>query len=238
MFITKYIPNAITSLNLICGVIGIWFTLAMGDCIIGFNFMLLAMVFDFCDGLAARLLGAYSEVGKELDSLADMVSFGVLPACMMASTYLSLSSKVFWLAWIPVLIAVFSALRLAKFNLDERQHKSFLGLPTPACAIVCGSACCIIALARSAFMQSAWFIPTLSVILCYLLVSNIPMFSFKFSKEDKTDSILKMKRYAFVSISAITIVVLCLSSLPWQALLFGVFTVYIVINLLFALFRI
>ena len=149
MSIKKHIPNAITSLNLIFGVIGI---IALFEpelhAIAYFPFlcMLTAVLFDFCDGLAARLLGAYSPLGKELDSLADMVSFGVLPALMMyfnCSIWAAGGIAVFF-AWIPLLIAVFSAVRLAKFNLDERQHSSFIGLPTPASALICGSLCCLL----------------------------------------------------------------------------------------------
>mgnify|MGYP002513918295 CR=1 FL=1 len=100
--------------------------------------MLAAAVCDFCDGLAARLLGAYSNVGKELDSLADMITFGLLPSIMMYKTMEEFHPGQ-WYSYIPLIIVVFSALRLAKFNIDERQSENFIGLATPACAMICGS---------------------------------------------------------------------------------------------------
>ena len=136
MRIVKHIPNTITCLNLLSGVMGI-IVLFGGRPDQAFFLMLAAAVFDFCDGLAARALGAYSELGKELDSLADMVSFGVLPAMML---FVGTSHP--YLRFVTLLLVAFSALRLAKFNLDERQHASFLGLPTPASAMICGSLIC------------------------------------------------------------------------------------------------
>ena len=133
MNIIRHIPNTITSMNLLCGVLGVIASLN-GRLELGFELMILAAVFDFCDGLAARLLKAYSEIGKELDSLADDVSFGVLPAVML---YQISGTDILILKYLPLVLAAFSALRLAKFNLDERQHDSFIGLPTPAAAMIC-----------------------------------------------------------------------------------------------------
>ena len=144
MQIVKHIPNSITSMNLVSGSIGVIFCLS-GDVRTAFVLMIASAVFDFFDGFAARMLGAYSEIGKELDSLADMVSFGLLPALMLHETMVlsgtagTLSGTGNWISWLPLVLAAFSALRLAKFNLDERQHDSFIGLPTPAAAMICGS---------------------------------------------------------------------------------------------------
>ena len=146
-------------------------------------FIALAAVFDFLDGFAARLLKAYSAMGKELDSLADLVSFGVAPGVMAYSYIASLSTTMdspAWFAWFGFLIPVFSALRLAKFNLDERQTSSFLGLPTPANALFwafgIGSS--------FNFFLSYTFNPIILVIgiliFSALLVLEIPMFSLKF----------------------------------------------------------
>lgn len=180
--IRKHIPNTITSLNLVSGCIAIvfafqeaYFTAAL--------FVALAAVFDFLDGFAARLLKAYSPMGKELDSLADMVSFGVAPGVMaysfIASQAMNMGSPT-WLAWTGFLIPVFSALRLAKFNLDERQTSTFLGLPTPANALFwafgIGSS--------FNFFLSYSFDPIILVagvlLFSALLVLEIPMFSLKF----------------------------------------------------------
>ena len=240
MSLRQHIPNAITSLNLVCGVIGIWFTLSREDITAALYLMLAAVVFDFCDGLAARLLDAYSEIGKELDSLADMVSFGVLPCAMMTVTYGHMSAKASYLLWVPVLIAVFSALRLAKFNTDERQHESFIGLPTPACALVCASLCYLIGNAEnvSPFISGAWFIPAVSIIMSFLLVCEMPMFSFKFGKNIETDAVTKMKRYAIISISTIIVVLAVVFALPFPAIIMGVLLAYILENALCFVFKV
>ena len=210
MALKKHIPNAITSLNLLCGVIGIVLYFKNND--LAFAAMLAAVAFDFCDGLAARLLGVISPRGKELDSLADVVSFGVLPAIMMAgmADYLYQGGPWRWLCAIPLLIAVLSALRLSKFNLDERQHESF----TPF-----------------------WVFPAVAAVLCFLLVCELPMFSFKFGKDMKADVATRMLRYAIISISIIIIVLVILLRLPWPAIILGVLLAYILENALYCLFK-
>ena len=130
----------ITSLGLACGVVGVVFALE-GRIWLAFPLMLAASVFDFCDGLAARALDAYSDLGKELDSLSDMVSFGVLPAVMLYNLMKTCTFSSSAWCLVPLLLAVFSGLRLAKFNVDPRQHRSFVGLPTPVAALLCGSLC-------------------------------------------------------------------------------------------------
>lgn len=127
----RHIPNILTSFNLAIGSAGIYYVLTI-DYSYAFYFVAVAGIFDFLDGFAARLLNVKSEMGKELDSLADMVSFGLLPAFYMLKL-LEGNSGFYWVA---ILIAVFSALRLAKFNIDDSQSDSFEGLPTPANAIM------------------------------------------------------------------------------------------------------
>ena len=122
-------------MNLLSGAMGVIFTLE-GRLDIAFPLMLAGAVFDFCDGLAARLLGAYSPMGKELDSLSDMVSFGLLPSLMLYET-LRLSGCHCALAYVTLILAVLSGLRLAKFNIDERQGTDFIGLATPSSAMIC-----------------------------------------------------------------------------------------------------
>jgi len=129
----KHIPNFLTCLNLFSGCIGVYYAF-QGNYFAVLVFILIAAFFDFIDGLAARLLQAYSPMGKELDSLADVVSFGLAPGAVCFSL-LSQSSLPFWVAFAGFVITLFSALRLAKFNIDERQGSSFLGLATPANAI-------------------------------------------------------------------------------------------------------
>lgn len=235
MSIKKYIPNTITSMNLLCGVLGVIFTLE-GHIEIAFPLMLAAAVFDFCDGLAARALGAYSDIGKELDSLADMVSFGVLPSIMLYKV----SPAGHWTAYIPLFIALMSGLRLAKFNVDERQSLGFIGLATPACAMICGSLAYWINSDPSSFVAT-WasggiFIPVLSVCLGLLLVIPIPMFSMKF-KKGQQDHALMLKRTAFLTVAVLAILVVVVLRANWASAVTLVFLSYILVNCVFAAFR-
>ena len=183
MRITKHIPNTITSMNLLCGALGVIFTF-QGALDIAFYLMIAAAVCDFFDGFAARMLNAYSAMGKELDSLADLISFGLLPSLMLHRRLIE-GGMTGFITFIPLIICVFSALRLAKFNVDERQSENFLGIATPACAMWCGSL--IYAADRgvmtiSHLLRDTYIIPIAAVVLALLLVSEIPMFSFKFKK--------------------------------------------------------
>lgn len=181
--IKKHIPNAITCMNLSAGCVAIVYGFE-GSFYLAALFVGLAAFFDFLDGLAARVLHAYSPMGKELDSLADMVSFGVAPG-VIAFSYLSLQCMMTGqsnlLAYTGFLIPIFSALRLAKFNLDKRQTSSFLGLPTPANALFWvfsfGNAFGVFL----DFNFNPIFIVFGILITSALLVSEIPMFSLKFS---------------------------------------------------------
>ena len=232
--IIKQIPNTITSMNLLCGVLGVIFTL-YGRIDIAFYLMLGGAVCDFCDGLVARLLGAYSELGKQLDSLADMVTFGVLPSMMMFKLMLQAGVEPAWICYIPLIISVFSALRLAKFNIDERQSENFIGLATPACAMICGSfayyVCETPGSLLNAWTGSLWFIPAAAIILSLLLISEIPMFSMKFKKGAKGEGLIRTLRLTFfASIAVLAIVVLALG-LNWSLIILLTFLAYILLNL-------
>lgn len=233
MSIKQYIPNTITSMNLLSGVLGVIFTLE-GRIDIAFLLMLAASVFDFCDGFAARLLHSYSDIGKELDSLADMVSFGVLPSLMLYKTMDIAGAG--WTKYLVLILAVFSGLRLAKFNIDERQTSSFLGLATPSAAIICGSLTYFIQATQRPWTQviagSSWILPLLAVILAALLVSEIPMFSMKIKKGGK---FLDTKRTVFFSVAAICLVVTFVLRANWSLALLLVFLFYIVENCVFGL---
>ena len=236
----KHIPNMITSLNVVCGIAGVVFAFK-GRCDLAFILMLCAGVFDFCDGLAARALGAYSEMGRELDSLCDLVSFGVLPSVMLYNASKVCKMTESWVCWTPLLITVFSALRLAKFNVDPRQTHGFLGLPVPACAIFVGSLCCYVAHDQSCFL-ALWcagevFVPALSVCLSALLVSEIPMFSLKFSRSDD-NALLRGKRLAFAAKVVASLAVCFICRLHWSVAPLLVFAVYIIVNVLYRVFKI
>ncbi|MDH8702556.1 CDP-diacylglycerol--serine O-phosphatidyltransferase [Dysgonomonadaceae bacterium PH5-43] len=179
----KNVPNIITCLNLFAGCMACVMALRFDNYTGAFVFIILASVFDFLDGFAARLLKAYSKLGAELDSLADVVSFGLAPGCVMYSYLNTLSTQVNLpeLPFLAFLIPIFSALRLAKFNIDTRQTDSFLGLPVPANGIFWASFAPAV-LGCSQQNPVLWIILMLILILvfCLLMVSEIPMFSLKF----------------------------------------------------------
>ncbi|MCQ2182725.1 MAG: CDP-diacylglycerol--serine O-phosphatidyltransferase [Bacteroidales bacterium] len=239
MEIKKHIPNFITSLNIVCGTAGI--VLVMKERVdLAFLLMLAAAVFDFLDGFAARALGAYSDMGKELDSLCDVVSFGVLPSVMLYHEMRACSFGESFLCWIPLLIAAFSALRLAKFNIDERQASGFLGLPTPACALLVGSLCYYVCYDPACFL-AMWlagpvFGPVLSLCLCALLVCEIPMFSLKFHKDDSQTLKIKRMTFAFIILAAVIVCAVC--RLNWSVIVLIVLTCYILKNIVYSLFDI
>ena len=176
----RIIPDAITSCNLLCGSVAIIF--ALHNAFIGaFVFILAGAFFDFFDGLSARLLKAPSPIGVQLDSLADDITFGLAPAMMLFSW---LRPVLGWWALLALLMAAFSALRLAKFNVDERQHDSFIGLATPANAIFWGGICCL-PVSVLAYDWMAWVLIGMALLSCYLLNAEIPFFSFKAFKKQK-----------------------------------------------------
>ncbi len=235
------IPNSLTALNLFCGLLGI--TFAFNEMLEYSGVMIfIAALFDFLDGLSARLLNARSAIGKELDSLADVVSFGVLPGVMLYQ-FIVISKYQYYtpllerdpaytlMACVGLLVPIFAALRLAKFNTDDTQSKEFIGLPTPAAAIVVASYALIMGfqvpvnmyyppqggalrISMAIFYQDTYdftvfylmFEPLThiftSVILCALMVSPIRMFSLKF----ESFSFKKNKlRYSFLIFSLLLI---------------------------------
>ena len=221
MSIKKHIPNTITLMNLLCGVLGVIFALS-SRLDTAFILMLAAAVFDFSDGLAARLLKAYSPIGKELDSLCDMVSFGVLPAIMLMAS-MQKGGVTEWYTYIPLFLALMSALRLAKFNVDERQSTDFIGVATPTSAIMSGALC------YSGIALPVWFIPCFAVVMGLLLVSEIPMFSIKIAKGHK---LLDAKHIVLIGLVAASIAVTAALRLNWSVAVLLVFGSYIVENLI------
>ena len=232
MGIVKHIPNTITSMNLLSGAVGVILALE-GWPEAAFVCMIAAAVFDFCDGLAARLLGAYSPIGKELDSLADVVSFGVLPAILLVT---SMENDGWW-RFLPLILAAASALRLAKFNTDDRQTTDFLGVPTPASAMVVGSLCCFIATGHDMVLYSLaltpWFLPAVALVMSLLVTSEIPMFGMKIAKGHK---LLDAKRMVFLCLAVISIVVTIVLGAHWSLAVLLAFSIYIIENLILALF--
>ncbi len=239
MVLKRYVPNFITSMNVVCGIIGVVFAFK-GSFEYAFYLMLAAAVFDFLDGLSARLLGAYSDMGKELDSLCDLVSFGVLPSVML---YKLMCTQMFGesvFCWIPLVMTVAGALRLAKFNVDKRQSDSFLGLPVPASALLCGSLCYYVCHTPASFL-SDWaagpvFLPLLSTLLSILMVSEIPMFSLKFHRGDAR--VLGIKRLTLALIAVVALIACLCCSLNWSLALVVTLGCYVLKNVIYAIFRI
>lgn len=200
------IPNIITSFNLISGCLAIYFGLK-GDIDLACIYIVLGAVFDFFDGMTARALGISGPIGKELDSLADVVTFGVAPSVLCYSLLMQVTPLVFSSAeafsLIAFVMAAFSALRLAKFNCDSRQTTSFIGLPTPANALFWIGLSYLAEIGPvSTFMGrnpmvGTCFITGTMLLFCYLLICEMPMFSFKF-KAGHTGWAENKLRYSFL----------------------------------------
>ena len=201
--IIRNIPNGITSCNLFCGCIASYMAF-QSDFRLAMLFIVLGAVFDFFDGMSARLLKVSSPIGKELDSLADNITFGLAPSAIVfgVSEYLPYTAFI---------ISVFSALRLAKFNLDERQTTSFIGMPTPANALFWSSlAICIGGNQYMSQYFNAFYLLLLVVIMSLLLVSELPMFSLKFKNLTWKDNKIK---YIFLVVSVVLLLVYAINGL-------------------------
>ena len=203
--ITRHIPNTITCCNLLSGCMAVmaafnadaWHTLL---------WVVAGALFDFCDGLSARALKAYSPIGKELDSLADLVTFGLAPGMLCLMTLRGFDYACPTLAsvypYIGLALAVFAALRLAKFNTDERQTTSFLGLAVPANALFwCG----LFQADMTGLSFAPWIIGVLVILFAGLMVSEIPMFSLKFKSLSWADN---QVRFIFLIVSVAILAIL------------------------------
>ena len=228
----KQIPNIITSLNLLCGCVAIMFAVS-GDLVSASFFAFAGIFLDFFDGLAARVLNAQSQVGLQLDSLADVVTSGVLPGIVMvqllseALTGTSLDISVIfsdtanntsiesYLPFTGLLIAVASGYRLAKFNVDTRQTTSFIGLPVPANTLLILSLPLIISFQASKqiteVILTPWFLIIITLVSCVLLNAEIPLFGLKFKTWNFKDNAV---RYLFLIASILLLVVLKFIAIP------------------------
>ena len=198
--IKRNIPNSLTCCNLICGCIATGCAF-YGQYHYAVLMIIIGAVFDFFDGMVARALGVSSNIGKELDSLADVVTFGVAPSAIIFYLFHEVHYPEILmpikdvLPYTAFLMAAFSALRLAKFNLDERQHQQFIGLPTPANALFWGS----LVLGEHAFLVSlkfnAVFLFLFMLLFCMLLVCEVPMLALKFKNFSWQDN---KEKYVFL----------------------------------------
>jgi len=240
----KQIPNIITSLNLLCGTIAIMLAVS-GNLVAAAIFTFLGIFFDFFDGLAARALNAQSQVGLEMDSLADVVTSGVVPGIVMVQLLneaifgVSLDITTFFeagswnngiLKYIPfigLLIVVASAYRLAKFNVDTRQTSSFIGLPTPANTLLILSLPLILTFHDVAVLESIilnkWVLICLTLLSCFLLNAEIPLFALKFKTWDfKSNAV----RYIFLLCCLVAIILFHFIAIPI------ILALYIVISII------
>jgi CDP-diacylglycerol--serine O-phosphatidyltransferase len=245
--IKKQIPNCITLANLLCGTLSIYFLYVSDSLILPSVFILMGAVFDFCDGLTARLLKVTSAIGKELDSLADVVTFGLAPSLitvevlkdsLLANHYSLFIANI--LCLIPMFMTLMSAYRLANFNVDERQTVNFIGLPTPANAFLWLSLPVLSYLSHQkihlwgiyqqdiyaslvGILLNPWFIIVFSIIMGVMLVAPIEMFSFKFKNFKWQDNKVK---FIFLVICILLIFALNCFAIPFIVLM------YIIISLI------
>jgi len=218
--VKKQIPNIITALNLLSGLTAIYLSF-QGLLIHSALLMALGAFFDFFDGMAARLLDVKSDMGLQMDSLADMVSFGVVPGFIMFHLMTNTPNLPSFflenynlLPFTAFLIPVLSAFRLAKFNVDTRQTESFIGLPTPASSLVIGSLPFIISgtMAQQLnWLNNYYILLMLTIVLSVLLVAELPLMSLKFKNFGWKDN---SKRYILLGASAILIVLFQAAAFP------------------------
>lgn len=214
MKILRHLPNALTCGNLLSGCIGIIYTIHDSATYAPW-FVWAACVFDFLDGFIARALKVSSPIGKELDSLADVVSFGVLPSVMLYEMIDIISSSEI-LPYFAFSIAIFSALRLARFNVDEKQKDSFTGLPVPADALFLTS---LIYLTPpfDIFISTDWLLILIIAVFSYLLVSPWELFALKFKNFSWADNKV---RFTFLAISVLLLGLLQAAAIPFIILLY------------------
>lgn len=226
----RHLPNFLTCCNLLCGALGVFAIFDFGEPSEVFSwsyfaagFVWVACVFDFLDGFVARKLNVTSPIGKELDSLADVVSFGLLPsACMFVLirdqlSYFPEFQNIPFASYLPfaaLLIVVFSALRLAIFNVDETQKDSFRGLPTPANALLITA---LPFLDNLNLILSPWSLLIITIGSCWLLVSRIELFALKFKNFTWTDNKL---RFTFLILSVSLLAILRVTAIPIIVILY------------------
>ena len=229
--ILKNIPNIFTLLNLLFGIVAIIFSFE--NLLISSFCIFIGIILDFFDGFFARLLNLQSDFGKQLDSFADFITSGLAPGfILMQLIYQNendvlIPEKIFHynnvIYLFGLLIPIFSAIRLAKFNIDENQKNNFLGLPTPAVAIFIASLPLIAQYQIPTFVSNSIHLIFLSIILSFLLISNIPLFSFKISQEQNQKT--KIIRTLFVLISIILLLIFQFVGIPFIVVLYLILSI-------------
>ncbi len=188
--LTRHIPNLLTLGNLLCGTAGV-IAVFRYDIFVATVFIWIGSVFDFLDGFSARMFKAYSDTGKELDSLADMVTFGVLPSLVLFGFLSGLLGEDSWLPYFCLVTVIFSAMRLAKFNIDTGQKNIFTGLPTPANAFLLSGLPFLSGVPVMDFIGTPGFVIGAAVICSLLMVSPLKFLSLKFTGMKDPDNIYR-----------------------------------------------
>jgi len=224
--IKKSIPHILTLSNLLCGVLAI-IQIFENNINEALFLVVLGTVFDFFDGFAARALKVTGELGKQLDSLADMVTFGVVPGFLLLHTANYLGDNEHWLSgnfaalavgFSCLMIPLFSALRLAKFNIDERQTSGFIGLPTPANTLFIGSLVWLIYNHQAPeFLENPYTLAVIGIFSSLMLVAPIPLIALKFKNFSFKDNAM---RYIFIAISVALIAMLYVVAVPFVILVY------------------
>jgi len=234
-------------MNLLSGTIAVFFAVK-DQLVIAALFVFLGIFFDFFDGFAARMLNVQGELGKQLDSLADVVTSGVVPGIVMFQLILAAISNKGWIfkgrsmlemslndylsvvyltSIIGLLFTLAAAYRLAKFNIDERQTGSFIGLPVPAATLVVLSLPLILEYSASEFfvnlIQNSWFLIGLTLLLCYLMNAEIPLFSLKFKDYSWTNNKIK---YIFIVLTLLLVILLQYVAIPLVIILYVMLSVF------------
>ncbi len=235
MNLKNQIPNFITLMNLLAGIVSIYLGM-IGELQLSASLIFLAAIMDFLDGMLARVLDAKSEIGAQLDSLADIVSFGVAPAFVLFHTIemvleMQGQTDLNYLAFSAFVVPLFSAIRLAKFNIDESQSSSFVGLPTPAVGILLASFPIMIEVCLAEnkgfyydLVTNVYFLVAVAIVSSLLMVSRLPMFALKFTSVSWAEN---QTRYIFIILSVFLILLLKLAAIPLIILL------YIILSIIF-----
>ncbi len=214
MTLMQHLPNMLTLGNLVCGCLGIIYAFQYPPYAPAY-FIWGASVFDFFDGFVARSMNTSASFGKQLDSLADLISFGVLPAMTMY-TWMSAIAPNHWIAYSSIAIAAFSALRLAKFNLDENQKDSFVGLPTPANALLI-TGLVFFNPSSNPFFFNIYFLLAFTVFCSLILIAPIRLFALKFKNFTWVDNKL---RFTFIALSVLLLGIKQAESISFIVLLY------------------
>ena len=205
----KHIPNFLTLCNLACGCFGV-VAVFKGDLQTGSIMIWAGAIFDYFDGFAARILKKFSLIGKDLDSLADLITFCFLPASILFSL-IDQHDTTGWLPFLGYLLVLFGALRLAKFNNDTRQSENFHGLPVPASAIFVSALPFILPLEFNGIFANNFVLIGIAIFLSAMMVSDIKLMSLKFKNFSFKAN---QSRYLLILVSIILIVFFRIVALP------------------------